>query len=75
MVVVCLLACRRDRPFTTLATYDAPKSGFRLIVDATGIVPRDEDMTGGPVTAIVCPKSAGHPIRIDHAPVSVSHCP
>jgi hypothetical protein len=66
-LVVCLFACRRDRPFTTLATYDAPKSGFRLVVDATGIVPPDEDLaTGVPAVAIVCPKSsAAHALRID----------
>src|SRR5512142_1425064 len=66
-LTLLLVACRRDRPFTTLATYDAPKSGFRLIVDATGIVPPDEDLAPGvPTVAIVCPKSsAGHPLRVD----------
>ncbi|HEX4517698.1 MAG TPA: hypothetical protein VGH87_16955 [Polyangiaceae bacterium] len=69
-VVAVLVACGRgDRPFTTLATYDAPKSGFRLVVDATGVVPPGEDLTplGVPTVAVFCPKSVGHALRVDVA--------
>lgn len=67
-IVLLLAACRGDAPFTTLATYDAPKSGFTVVVDAHGVVPADEDLmpVGVPTVAIVCPRTtAGHALRID----------
>ncbi len=68
VIVAFIVACRGDRPFTTLAIYDAPKSGFRVFVDATGTVPAGEDLmpVGVPTVAIFCPKStAGHALRVD----------
>lgn len=67
VIVLALVACRGDRPWTTIATYDAPKSGFRLVVDASGVVPSGEDVmpVGVPTVAVVCPKSAGHALRVD----------
>ena len=67
VLVLFAVACRGDRPWTTLATYDAPKSGVRVVVDASGVVPANEDLmpVGVPTVAILCPTSAGHALRVD----------
>lgn len=66
-LLLVVVACRGDRPWTTLATYDAPKSGLRIVVDASGVVPPGEDLmpVGVPTVAIICPKAAGHALRVD----------
>jgi hypothetical protein len=74
LLMLCLMiGCKRDRPFTTLAVYDAPKSDLRLMVWATGIGPGRsggyKPMATIPTTAIFCPLSnIAHAVRIDVPP-------
>jgi hypothetical protein len=68
-LVMALASCARSRSFETRATYDAPKTGFRMIVDATGTVPPNEDLGAGFSTVLVCPRAASaRELRIDLPP-------
>jgi hypothetical protein len=57
-VALAMASCAVSRPYETRATYDAPKTSFRMIVDAVGTVPPNEDLGAGISTVLVCPRGA-----------------
>jgi hypothetical protein len=71
VLLLCASCKARPERFATEATYDAPRSGLRVVAFAKGAVPPGRDMaTGVAVVAVVCPAAthAGRPIRLDVAP-------
>jgi hypothetical protein len=73
-LALVLASCTGGRSYATRATYDAPKSGFRMIVDAVGSVPPGEDLGAGISTVLVCPRGApsARELRIDLSSASTA---
>lgn len=58
LLAISLGGCNQflPKPFATRATYDAPKSGFRIVIDASGVIAPGADVTDDGVwTAEVSP--------------------
>ena len=68
-------SCKRGpEHFSTTAIYDAPRSGFRVIVHSSGAVAPNQDLaTSTSSVAIVCPtKKVGHPVQLDLSPTNAT---
>jgi hypothetical protein len=66
---VLALGCDAGNPFVTAATYEAPVSGFRVHLRATGVVPAGADLADSSTgTVRICPVGAAPGAR---APITV----
>ncbi len=73
LVLLLVSGCRsRDRPFRTYAVYNAPLSGYRLIVFSSGEVRANEDLTGDAQgSAVLCPTSgSARALKVDFGSIS-----